>query len=72
MTPEEHYLKAEILVENAWKRGGPNGDDVRLHTDAERNALLATAQVHATLATFKPAHKAYRNPPDNSVYEGDL
>lgn len=49
MTGPEHYRRAEYLIASAWRKGGPDGDDY-IRTDGQRDALLATAQVHATLA----------------------
>jgi len=43
-----HYQRAEGLLENAWTHVGINGP--LLHSAEVRLALVASAQVHATLA----------------------
>jgi 2-polyprenyl-3-methyl-5-hydroxy-6-metoxy-1,4-benzoquinol methylase len=50
MTREEHYRRAETLLLNAWQLGGPEGDTL-IHTPERRAELIATAHVHALLAT---------------------
>lgn len=49
MTGAEHYRQAEKLLANAWQKGGPNGDAF-IRTDNQRDAMLVSAQAHATLA----------------------
>ena len=49
MKGSEHFKKAEGLIENAWRKVAVDGD-AYLHTPEVRDRLLATAQVHATLA----------------------
>lgn len=46
----EHYRRAEQLVENAWRHVRSDNAAPLLHSHEVRAALLATAQVHATLA----------------------
>lgn len=50
MTGPEHYAKAEALLGNAWERLGAHGFGDYLHPAETRAALIAQAQVHATLA----------------------
>lgn len=44
MTPQEHYQSAVELLEDAWEDTDPES----------RGFMIATAQVHATLATYRP------------------
>lgn len=48
MTPEEHYTRAEDLIETVREHYATD--------DPEARTLLARAQVHATLATVQLPH----------------
>lgn len=53
MNGSDHFKKAEGLIENAWRKigGGCEGyGETYLHAPDVRDRLIATAQVHATLA----------------------
>lgn len=45
----DHAAEARVLEKNAWARGGPFGDAL-IRRPVERRDMLASAQVHATLA----------------------
>ncbi len=45
----DHAAKACVLERNAWVRGGVDGDRL-IRRPEERRDMIASAQVHATLA----------------------
>lgn len=55
-TGAQHYQRAEGLLENAWTHVGIDGP--LLHSAEVRLALVASAQVHATLALTAATLKA--------------
>jgi len=49
MTTIDHAAEARKLETNAWARGGIDGDAL-IRRPEERRDIIASAQVHATLA----------------------
>ena len=49
MTGPEHFKTAEALLFNAWKRGGPNKDQL-IQTPERRAELIETAKAHLMAA----------------------
>lgn len=45
----DHVARARVLETNAWARGGVHGDAL-IRRPEERRDMIASAQVHATLA----------------------
>lgn len=45
----DHAARARVLETNAWARGGVHGDAL-IRRPEERRDMIASAQVHATLA----------------------
>lgn len=66
MTPEEHAAAAETLITNAWQKGGPDGETF-IRTDSQRAAMIASAQVHATMALYRSPIRMVRSPIPESV-----
>jgi len=71
MTGPEHYREAERLVELSESVDWQDGDPDRPNRAEYAQTILASAQVHATLAlaaaTAEPIAQAYDGPDDTSI-----
>jgi hypothetical protein len=45
----DHVAEARVLEQNAWQKGGPDGDAL-VRTHEQRQDMILSAQVHAMLA----------------------
>lgn len=78
MTTIDHAAEARVLEANAWARGGIDGDTL-IRRPEERRDIIASAQVHATLALVEQQRIANlialsqaTNPDESRVSPGAL